>query len=102
MRTLEAEDEKLLADAIAVGLRRRAIAVDVGYAGATAWEYAVVNDYDVVRDEICYCLIRKRNRAQIPMLAATGRGGGPGGRSAHGCTVMIYAKLGTAPSLVDH
>ncbi|OBB75884.1 hypothetical protein A5759_06460 [Mycobacterium sp. 852014-52144_SCH5372336] len=29
------------------------MAVDVGYAGATAWEYAVVNDYDVVvRDEL--------------------------------------------------
>ena len=42
------EDETLLADTIAAGLRRHAMAVDVAYDGSAALDRATVNDYDVV------------------------------------------------------
>lgn len=48
MRVLVLEDERLLADAIADGLRRQAMAVDVAYDGDAAIERLAVNDYDVV------------------------------------------------------
>lgn len=48
MRVLVVEDEQLLADAIAAGLRRHALAVNVVYDGAAALERAMVNDYDVI------------------------------------------------------
>jgi DNA-binding response OmpR family regulator len=48
MRILVVEDEQLLADAIATGLRRHAMAVDVVYDGEAALEHATVNAYDVV------------------------------------------------------
>ena len=48
MRVLVVEDEQLLADAIATGLRRHALAVDVVYDGEAALERATVNDYDVI------------------------------------------------------
>ena len=48
MRILVVEDEPLLADAVAEGLRRDAHAVDVVYDGGAALERAGVNDYDVV------------------------------------------------------
>jgi DNA-binding response OmpR family regulator len=47
VRVLVADDETLLADTIAQGLRRRSMAVDVCYDGATALELASVNRYDV-------------------------------------------------------
>ncbi len=47
MRVLVADDEQLLADAVAEGLRRLSMAVDVCYDGLTAWERLTVNDYDV-------------------------------------------------------
>ena len=48
VRVLVVEDEQLLADAIAEGLRREAFAVDVAYDGDAALERLGVNDYDVV------------------------------------------------------
>ena len=48
MRVLVAEDERLLADTIAEGLRRRAMAVDVCYDGDAALERVTVHRYDVV------------------------------------------------------
>src|SRR5690606_24072915 len=48
VRVLVVEDEQLLADAVATGLRREAMAVDVVYDGAAAQERIDVNDYDVV------------------------------------------------------
>jgi DNA-binding response OmpR family regulator len=48
MRVLVVEDEQLLADAIADGLRRHTMAVDVAYDGAAALERTSVNAYDVV------------------------------------------------------
>ncbi len=48
MRVLVVEDEELLADAIAEGLRHEALAVDVAYDGETALERLAVNEYDVM------------------------------------------------------
>src|SRR5436305_13922273 len=47
MRVLVAEDEPLLADTVAEGLRRLSMAVDVCYDGAEAIELAMVHRYDV-------------------------------------------------------
>ncbi len=48
VRVLVVEDEQLLADTIADGLRRQAMAVDVVYDGDAALDRLAVNDYDVV------------------------------------------------------
>src|SRR5438045_8670145 len=47
VRVLLADDERLLADTVADGLRRLAMAVDVCYDGAAAMERLSVNSYDV-------------------------------------------------------
>ncbi|MGW4944586.1 response regulator transcription factor [Actinoplanes sp. NPDC004185] len=47
MRVLVADDERVLADMVAEGLRRLSMAVDVVYDGVTAWEKLGVNRYDV-------------------------------------------------------
>ncbi|CAN5880101.1 response regulator transcription factor [soil metagenome] len=74
------EDEKLLADSIASGLRRHAMAVDVVYDGAAALENAAINDYDVVvldrdlpavsGDKVCATLAETGGTARILMLTA--------------------------------
>ena len=48
MRVLVVEDEAALADAIARGLRREGMAVDVAYDGDAGHEKATVTRYDVV------------------------------------------------------
>ncbi len=80
MRVLVVEDERLLADAIAGGLRRHAMAVDVAYDGNAALERLAVNDYDVVvldrdlpivsGDEVCTTLAESRAGTRILMLTA--------------------------------
>src|SRR5215472_5898948 len=80
MRVLVVEDERLLADAIAEGLRRRAMAVDVAYDGEAAMERLGVNDYDVVvldrdlpivaGDEVCTSLVDSGLDTRILMLTA--------------------------------
>ncbi|MDG5482195.1 MULTISPECIES: response regulator transcription factor [Mycolicibacterium] len=80
MRVLVVEDEQLLADAIAAGLRRHAIAVDVAYDGDAALERAAVNDYDVIvldrdlptvsGDFVCAQLTDSGATARILMLTA--------------------------------
>ncbi|MBS2964032.1 response regulator transcription factor [Actinocrinis puniceicyclus] len=80
MRVLVAEDEQLLADAIATGLRREAMAVDVVYDGESAWERASVNDYDVVvldrdlpalsGDEVCRLVVSSGCATRVIMLTA--------------------------------
>jgi DNA-binding response OmpR family regulator len=47
VRVLVADDERLLADTVAEGLRRLAMAVDVCYDGDEAFERVSVNRYDV-------------------------------------------------------
>ncbi|MEU4219623.1 response regulator transcription factor [Actinoplanes sp. NPDC026623] len=80
MRILVVEDEPLLADAVAEGLRHDAHAVDVVYDGAAALERAQVNDYDVLildrdlplvhGDEVCRQLAARDATPRILMLTA--------------------------------
>jgi DNA-binding response OmpR family regulator len=80
MRILVVEDEPLLADAVAVGLRRLAHAVDVVHDGASALEHLAVNDYDVVvldrdlpvvhGDEVCRRLVERSSPTRVLMLTA--------------------------------
>lgn len=80
MRVLVAEDHRILADSIAEGLRREAMAADVVYDGLGAEERLVVNDYDVVvldrdlpgmhGDDVCRALIASGRSTRVLMLTA--------------------------------
>ncbi|GAB2890781.1 response regulator transcription factor [Streptomyces mayteni] len=82
MRVLVVEDEQLLADTVAVGLRRQAMAVDVVYDGAAATERVDLNDYDVVvldrdlplvhGDDVCRHIVRLGKPTRVLMLTASG------------------------------
>lgn len=82
MRVLVVEDEQVLADAIATGLRREAMAVDVAYDGAEALEKLAYIDYDVIvldrdlpkvhGDEVAKKLANERCPSRILMLTAAG------------------------------
>jgi DNA-binding response OmpR family regulator len=80
MRVLVVEDERRLADAVAVGLRREGMAVDVVYDGTAAGQRLAVHDYDVVvldrdlpavhGDEVCRDLVAHRPDIRVLMLTA--------------------------------
>ncbi len=80
MRILVVEDERDLAEAVARGLRRDGLAVDVAIDGASALEKAAVNDYDVIvldrdlpavhGDDVCRELLARSVDARILMLTA--------------------------------
>ncbi|WP_026416564.1 response regulator transcription factor [Actinomadura oligospora] len=80
MRVLVIEDDEELAQAVAVGLRRATMAVDVALDGPSGLERALVNDYDVVvldrdlpglhGDEVCARLILAGSRGRVLMLTA--------------------------------
>jgi two-component system, OmpR family, response regulator VanR len=80
MRVLVVEDEPYLADAIAAGLRREAMAVDVVGDGEAAVEQLSVNDYDVVvldrdipgihGDDVCAWVVAERPGCRVLMLTA--------------------------------
>jgi DNA-binding response OmpR family regulator len=80
VRVLVAEDEQVLADTIAQGLRRRAMAVDVCYGGDAALERVCVNRYDVVildrdlpgvhGDEVCRKIVASGAETRVLMLTA--------------------------------
>ena len=80
MRVLVAEDERLLADTIAVGLRRRSMAVDVCYDGDGALERVAVHRYDVVildrdlpkvhGDDVCRRVVTDGGETRVLMLTA--------------------------------
>jgi DNA-binding response OmpR family regulator len=88
VRVLVVEDELALADAIARGLRREGMAVDVAPDGAVALEKAATNGYDVVvldrdlpavhGDDVCQALLNSApapGAAEVPrilMLTASG------------------------------
>ncbi|RBM20637.1 MULTISPECIES: response regulator transcription factor [Streptomyces] len=82
MRVLVVEDEQLLADAVATGLRRQAMAVDVVYDGAAATERVDLNDYDVVvldrdlpllhGDDVCRHIVEQGKATRVLMLTASG------------------------------
>jgi two-component system, OmpR family, response regulator VanR len=80
MRILVAEDERRLAGAIARGLRREGMAVDVTHDGASALIKARVVPYDVVvldrdlpelhGDVVCRTLAAEQPRTKVLMLTA--------------------------------
>jgi DNA-binding response OmpR family regulator len=80
MRVLVAEDVEDLAMAIAAGLRREGMAVDVALDGTTALGQLAVTPYDVVvldrdlpgthGDEICRTLAAGRSGSRVLMLTA--------------------------------
>ena len=82
MRVLVVEDEQLLADAVATGLRREAMAVDVVYDGKAALDRIGVNDYDVLvldrdlplvhGDDVCRAVVDQGLTTRVLMLTAAG------------------------------
>jgi DNA-binding response OmpR family regulator len=80
MRILVAEDEPRIAAAVARGLRREGMAVDIAPDGAAALYKARVNPYDVVvldrdlpevhGDDVCRTLSAERPRTKVLMLTA--------------------------------
>jgi DNA-binding response OmpR family regulator len=80
MRVLVVEDERPLADAIATGLRREGMAVDLTYEGTSAGQRLFVHDYDVVvldrdlpgihGDDICRDLVASQPGTRVLMLTA--------------------------------
>jgi DNA-binding response OmpR family regulator len=82
MRVLVVEDEVFMAQAIASGLRREAMAADVAHDGADALERIAVNDYDVVvldrdlpgvhGDDVCRQIAATKPECRILMLTAAG------------------------------
>ena len=80
MRVLIAEDEPRVGDAVARGLRREGMAVDLARDGAAALQKALTAPYDVVvldrdlpgvhGDEICRTLAAERPETKVLMLTA--------------------------------
>lgn len=81
MRVLLVEDEEFLAEMIAVGLRRDALAVDVAADGLTALRKLQLGEYDVVildrdlpglhGDEVCRRVVGQRLLTRVLMLTAS-------------------------------
>jgi DNA-binding response OmpR family regulator len=79
VRVLIIEDDTELAETIAVGLRRRQMAVDVAFDGRSGLDHALFTDYDVVvldrdlpdihGDDVCAEIVANR-RARVLMLTA--------------------------------
>ena len=80
MRVLVIEDDKEMAEAVVVGLRRVQMAVDVAFDGRSGLERALTSDYDVIvldrdlpglhGDVVCRRLIEQGVRSRIIMLTA--------------------------------
>lgn len=81
MRVLVVEDQRRLADAVAEGLRREGMAVDISYDGADALSHVSINIYDVVvldrdlpavhGDQVCRALVDQQAEARVLMLTAS-------------------------------
>jgi DNA-binding response OmpR family regulator len=80
VRILVIEDDQEMAEAVALGLRRNRMAVDVAFDGSAGLERALLNDYDVIvldrdlpgrhGDDVCAELVASRSRARVLMLTA--------------------------------
>jgi DNA-binding response OmpR family regulator len=80
MRVLVVEDQRVLCDRIAEGLRDQGMAVDVAYDGATAMDVSSFTSYDVIvldrdlprvhGDAVCARLVAGPATARILMLTA--------------------------------
>jgi DNA-binding response OmpR family regulator len=85
MRVLVIEDDAELAEALAVGLRRERMAVDVALDGPSGFTRAVENEYEVIvldrdlpgihGDRICAELVQAGGRSRILMLTAAATSG---------------------------
>lgn len=81
MRVLVVEDEAPLADAVARGLRRQGMTVDVAYDGDDGFGKAIVDGYDIVvldrdlpgmsGDEICRALTTQTPTRVLMLTAST-------------------------------
>ena len=82
MRVLVIEDDRELAEALALGLRREQLAVDVALDGQIGLEQALVTGYDVIvldrdlpglhGDDVCAGLVEAGCRSRVLMLTAAG------------------------------
>lgn len=82
MRVLVVEDEQVLADRLAAGLRRQSLAVDIAYDGDTALELVAINPYDVLvldrdlpgvsGDDVCRAVVESGVPTRVLMLTAAG------------------------------
>jgi DNA-binding response OmpR family regulator len=80
VRILVIEDDREMAETVAIGLRHAGMAVDVAFDGPTGLERALVNDYDVIvldrdlpgmhGDEVCGRLVSAECRGRVLMLTA--------------------------------
>ena len=80
MRVLVIEDDRELAETVAVGLRHARMAVDVALDGEAGLARALVNDYDVIvldrdlpgvhGDQVCARLVDGGARSRLLMLTA--------------------------------
>jgi DNA-binding response OmpR family regulator len=77
---LVVEDHRRLASAVAEGLRREGMAVDLAFDGADALSHTTVNRYDVIvldrdlpgvhGDQVCRALAEQRSETRVLMLTA--------------------------------
>lgn len=82
MRVLVVDDERVLADTVARGLRNEGMAVDTAFDGHDALAKALVNAYDVIvldrdlpgvhGDEVCAAVVAAPTAARVLMLTASG------------------------------
>ena len=82
MRVLVVEDERPLAEAVARGLRREGMAVDVAFDGLEGQEKIGITRYDVVLldrdlpsisgDELCEEIVASAATTRVLMLTASG------------------------------
>jgi DNA-binding response OmpR family regulator len=80
MKVLVVEDQARLAEAVAEGLRREGMAVDVSYDGGDALSHVAINRYDVVvldrdlpgvhGDQVCRAIVARHYQARALMLTA--------------------------------
>jgi DNA-binding response OmpR family regulator len=80
VRVLVVEDDRELAEAIGVGLRRELMAVDLAFDGEAGLERALLHGYDVIvldrdlprthGDDVCADLVRQGSRSRVLMLTA--------------------------------
>ncbi|HYZ82579.1 MAG TPA: response regulator transcription factor [Solirubrobacteraceae bacterium] len=80
MRVLIVEDHPRLATALAEGLRREGMAIDLAFDGGEAMSHVSVNRYDVVvldrdlpgvhGDQVCRALVEQRSETRVLMLTA--------------------------------
>jgi len=80
VRVLVADDERVLADTVAEGLRRLALAVDVAYDGTSALERVLTNQYEVAvldrdmpgltGDAVCRHILESDQDTRVLLLTA--------------------------------